>query len=149
MQFLQVLLKNGILVDMKRNLFLFNVKFVQWHICITFLRVLLWSLPSTSYCTIRMSSGKSNTFGRPLNNSLVFPWNMSPTGATPKGSILFNVDLRCISHLSAWLSFVGSRHSHTIPFCFSTMTKLFHYSPFSSMSSGSSSCCSCSLSNTF
>ena len=69
--------RNSILVHLK--LHSFNLKCSQWYIFITCLKVLSWSLPSTSCHTISMLSAMPNTFGiSVINISSVFPWIMSP-----------------------------------------------------------------------
>ena len=101
-------LKNGILVHLKWHLFLFIFKFSWWQVCITCPGLLSWSLLSTSYPTMRMPYAMSNILGRPLKISSIFLWNMSPSGATPKGSLVnlyllhSHADMKILYYILGW-----------------------------------------------
>ena len=62
-------------------------------------------------------------------------------------SMLFDVVPLCIGCISAWLSLPHSRHSHTVPLAFVTITKVLHHLAVSSTIISVSNCCSFSLSN--
>ena len=60
-------------------------------------------------------------------------------------SMSYSVGPLCISLKHAWLHPAGSRHNHTVPLGFVTMTKLLNHSAVSLAPSGPSIYCSCSL----
>ena len=67
---------------------------LDWLFCISIVPSALfchdlWSLPSSSYATTKVSSVMPNTFGISLKISLIFLWNMSPAGAAPNGRHLY------------------------------------------------------------
>ena len=82
--------------------------FVQLYVFLPvhqLLSVLSSSLPSASYCTIKISSAIPNTFGRPLKISSISHWYISPTNDT-LNSILVNVHLpNCHSNKVVYINF--------------------------------------------
>ena len=83
------LTRNGTDVHLKQHSSLFSCKSTYLHLCSTFSSVSLWSLPSVSYPTAKMMSAIANTFGKSLNISSIFLWNICPVGAVPNGNLLY------------------------------------------------------------
>ena len=71
-------------------IFIKLLSFLSWHICITHLNVLPWSLPiniiTYNQNTIH-SHNATNTLHKSLNISSIFCWKMSPAGTTLNGSL--------------------------------------------------------------
>ena len=61
----------------------------------------------------------------------------------------FNVGSLCTGSISVWLSLVGPRHKHAVPFGFGTVTKLLHHLAISYTPSCASIWYCCSLSSSF
>ena len=81
--------KKGMLVHLHRLFILIKLYISYLHTHSTFSTILFWSFPHSSKPVIKISPAVTNTFNVPLNNSSIFFWNMSSTGAAPNGSLIY------------------------------------------------------------